>query len=253
MYPMTTPITRRLYVKSLENIMQAYDAHPFYNNRFKSEYDSIEEVIATYRGTTLYLTDYYTSYIPKLHDNKYYKMCLPRYIESITNIPEGLLCLTIDESYLTTLPKLPDSLEMLSCRAGRLTSLPELPTSLVYLSCSCNRLETLPDLSKCTKLRYIDCSFNPIQTINLDSLPVSLTTFICNDTPIESLIDRTKYSKEEPRGTVTREYPWHAVYGCEYEKSDFELFSQKNPEYEQIRKDVTEIFFDTSHKKKGSE
>jgi len=65
-------------------------------------------------------------------------------IDSLPQLPSGLLYLVIQYNDLTVLPNMPVALKVLTCSFNSLQSLPQLSDSLIYLDCSFNQLTTLP-------------------------------------------------------------------------------------------------------------
>lgn len=124
-------------------------------------------------------------------------------ITVIQSLPPNLKRLNLDYNQLSNLPTLPDSLEDLSCNNNSLTTLPFLPISIKFLSCFSNLLISLPELpinldhlnvsinsilvlpSLPSSLRIFDVSSN--QLITLPALPSSIEYFFCDNNQLNFL------------------------------------------------------------------
>lgn len=107
-------------------------------------------------------------------------------------IPE---CLKIHElncsgNQITRL-KLNSTILDLNCAGNQITSL-ELNPVLTRLNCAGNNIRSL-DLGRCPEVRYVDCSDNPIEEIDLTGNP-SLEDFRCNKTNVRKFdFSRNRY------------------------------------------------------------
>ena len=109
--------------------------------------------------------------------------CGNNQITSISQLPEGIISLGLNDMYLTTLPSLPTSLVQFSCANNLITELPELPDNLSELYCGANQLSMLPDLPD--GITQIHCYNNQIES--LPELPNSLVYLDVRNNPITFL------------------------------------------------------------------
>lgn len=95
-----------------------------------------------------------------------YLNCSECYIDGLNNMPLGLVKLICINSNIKNLDMLPESISILNCDHNSLTQLDNLPTSITKLICSNNNISKLDCLGFNLNLKELDCSFNPIETMN---------------------------------------------------------------------------------------